>query len=83
MFLLQIPKTLSREGMQHTRKQNTGVVRNIYLLFGNDIQQPLLGNFFVNNGCCQVVTATDTRETTEELLEAMFSVRSVPRLYNK
>jgi hypothetical protein len=26
---------------------------------------------------------TDTHETIEELLEAVFSVRSVPRLYNE
>jgi hypothetical protein len=29
------------------------------------------------------MTATDTHATIEELLEAVFSVRSVPRLYNE
>jgi hypothetical protein len=29
------------------------------------------------------MAATDKNATTEELLEAMFSVRSVPRLYNE
>jgi hypothetical protein len=29
------------------------------------------------------VAATDTQATTQELLEAVFSVRSVPRLYNE
>jgi hypothetical protein len=28
------------------------------------------------------MTATDTHATIEELLEALFSVRSVPRIYN-
>jgi hypothetical protein len=30
-----------------------------------------------------VMAATDTHVTIEELLEAVFSVRSVPRLYNE
>jgi hypothetical protein len=29
------------------------------------------------------MTATDTHATIEELLEAVFSVRSLPRLYNE
>jgi hypothetical protein len=29
------------------------------------------------------MAATDIHATTEELLEAVFSVRSVPKLYNK
>jgi hypothetical protein len=29
------------------------------------------------------MAATDTHATVEEMLEAMFSVRSVPRLYNE
>jgi hypothetical protein len=30
-----------------------------------------------------VIATTDTHTTIEELLEAVFSVQSVPRLYNK
>jgi hypothetical protein len=33
-------------------------------------------------GSRQVMTATDMHATTEELLEGVFAVRSVPRLYN-
>jgi hypothetical protein len=38
--------------------------------------QPLLGNSAVI-----VSAATNNHETTDELLEAMFSIRSAPRLY--
>jgi hypothetical protein len=39
-------------------------------------QQPLLSNDSLNNDRCQVIAATDTHEIIEELLEAVFSVRS-------
>jgi hypothetical protein len=49
----------------------------------------LLGNGSVNTSVARkwlsshhVKAATDTQATTEELLKAVFSARSVPRLYN-
>jgi hypothetical protein len=47
------------------------------------IQQPLLSNDAVKNGRCSVMASTDTYARIEELLEAIFSVQSVPRLYNE
>jgi hypothetical protein len=51
---------------------------------------PLLGNGSVNAPIAKqwlsirhVIAATDTHTTIEELLEAMISARSVPRLYNE
>jgi hypothetical protein len=51
---------------------------------------PLLGNGSVNMQVARqwlssrhVIAATDTHAAIEELLEAVFSVPSVPRLYNE
>jgi hypothetical protein len=53
-------------------------------------RQTLLGNGFVNTSVAMqwlsnshFKTETDTHATTEDLLEAVFSVRPVPRLYNE
>jgi hypothetical protein len=47
------------------------------------MQVLLLSNISVNNGRYYIMAATDTHPTIEELLEAVFSVRSVPRPYNE
>jgi hypothetical protein len=53
-------------------------------------KQPLLGNGFANTTVASkwfssrhLMAATVTHETIEQLLEEMFSVWSVPRLYNE
>jgi hypothetical protein len=42
----------------------------------------LVSKFSVNNGRYYAMAAADTHATTGKLLEAMFSVRPLPRLYN-
>jgi hypothetical protein len=56
----------------------------------NQQRQPLLGNGSANTSVARqwfnsrhLMAATDTHTTIEELLEAVFSVRSVRRLYNE
>jgi hypothetical protein len=46
------------------------------------IQPSLLGNGSVNDRC-YIMASTDMPTTTEELMEAVFSVWSVPRLHNE
>jgi hypothetical protein len=53
------------------------------------VRQPLLVNSFADApvagqwpSSCHMMAATDTHTTTEELLEALFSLQSAPRLYN-
>jgi hypothetical protein len=43
----------------------------------------LLGSNSANTPIAHVMAGTGTHAMTEELLEALFSVRSVPRLYNE
>jgi hypothetical protein len=47
------------------------------------MKQKLLSNGSVNNGRCQVMAATVTHATIEELLKEEFSVWSVTRIYKK
>jgi hypothetical protein len=48
-------------------------------------RQSLLGNVSANTRLSSrhVLAATDKQATTEELLEAVFTVQSMPRLYNE
>jgi hypothetical protein len=64
-----------------------------YLLKARNMEpekQPLLGNGSANTpiaeqwfSMCHVIATRDVHATTEERLEAVFSVQSVPRLYNE
>jgi hypothetical protein len=63
---------------RETNNETTALLGNRYLL--NKYTQPSLNNAFGNK---YVPTATNPHATIEELLETVYSTRSVPRCYKQ